>query len=309
MPPCNALIEKTFSHLPETPLSYLTTIKGVRVWVKRDDLNHPTISGNKLHKLKYNLLAAWQSQQAVISFGGAYSNHIAALATAGQLFDLITVGIIRGEELHDKTRWSPVLRRAESDGMQLHFVSRDAYRNKTNDAHIQAIIRHYPHAAVIPEGGSNSLAVNGVAECIKALKSQCHAVPTFDPQHTALFSACGTGGTLAGFIEGLYQFDFPIRIVGINVLNNDAQLQTQITQLARHHPAVNWQLINQYTFGGYAKTPPELQRFVTDIQRQFALPLEPIYTGKLVYAVFDLLNQHALPNLHDAIIYHSGGLR
>lgn len=295
-------ITKFFTTLPATPIVYLTTINHKRLYLKQDYLNHPVIQGNKLRKLKYNLLAAKQAQQPLISFGGAYSNHIAALAAAGQVFGLATVGIIRGEELAASSRWNQTLRSAHQQGMQLHFVSRKAYRQKQAHPEIQSIIQQYAQALLIPEGGSNSLSVLGSREIMTEIAA--NPIP-----FAAVFAAGGTGGTLAGLIDGVAKENLFCRVVGVSVLKGAEDLPLLIRRLSQAHQQVNWQLHSDYHFGGYAKTNAELAAFQRQFEQRFNLPLESIYTAKLSYAVFDLAAKSSPDTAENWLIYHSGGLQ
>lgn len=298
-----------FAAQSPTPIVYLTTINHKRIYLKQDYLNHPIIQGNKLRKLKYLLLAAKSSRQTLISFGGAYSNHIAALAAAGQLFSLPTVGIIRGQELAATSRWGYALKTAAQHGMQLHFVSRQAYRAKQANPEIQSIIRQYPQSMLIPEGGSNQLAVMGCKEIMTeiAANSLENSMENSATNFQAIFAACGTGGTLAGLIDGVAEQQLPMRVVGVAVLK--AALNDSILQLSQAHQTVDWQINNDYHFSGYAKSTPALIDFQQQFEQQFSLPLDAVYTAKLCYAVFDLAAKSISPQRENWLIYHSGGLQ
>lgn len=291
-----------FQHQPPTPLTYLTTVAEKRIYLKHDYLNHPTIQGNKLRKLKYNLLAAQENAQTLVSFGGAYSNHIAALAAAGKAFGLPTVGIIRGDELAERERWSHTLQTAHEHGMQLHFVSRTAYRGKANHPDIADIIQSINKARLIPEGGSNTLAVQGCMEIMAELNTQQSHID-------AVFAACGTGGTLAGLIDGAFEHNMACRLHGIAVLKGADFLRTDIAKLSQQHEQIDWQLYHDYHVSGYAKTTPQLLAFINEFHHQHAIPLEPIYTGKLFAAVFDLAKNSDDKKTENWVIYHSGGLQ
>lgn len=289
-----------------TPIRYLTTINRKSIYIKQDYLNHPSVQGNKLRKLKYNLLSAKANQQTLISFGGAHSNHIAALAAAGKQWQLPTVGIIRGEELAAPNRWCHTLNTAHANGMQLHFVNRKAYREKNNNHSITHIIAQYPNGLVIPEGGSNALAVQGSSEIIDEIRQQ---IPTELPNVDYLFAACGTGGTLAGMIDGILTNHLSCQLHGIAVLKGADFLTKDIQALSQHHAAINWDIKHHYHHGGYAKTSQDLHDFIQHFEHTYHIPLDPIYTGKLVYAVFDLAKQSTAEKGENWLIYHSGGLQ
>lgn len=297
------LITDFFQRLAPTPIRYLTTINRKHLYIKQDYLNHSSIQGNKLRKLKYTLLEAANQQQTLISFGGAYSNHIAALAAAGYIFHLPTVGIIRGEELAAQPkRWSKTLITAYQQGMQLHFVSRAAYRNKQQSTEIQAIIQQYPAHQLIAEGGSNHQSVYGSMEVMAE-------VAATQKKFTTLFAACGTGGTVAGLIDGVAKQCLCCQIIGIPVLKGNDDLTKDICQLSQAHQQVNWHLNPHYHFGGYAKTSAKLSAFQQYFEQQFQIPLDPVYTAKLCYAVFDLAANAPDNHTENWLIYHSGGLQ
>lgn len=286
-----------------TPIQYLTTINGKRIFIKRDDLNHPTIQGNKYRKLKYTLQLAQQNQHTMISFGGAYSNHIAALASAGKYFHLNTVGVIRGEELANRARWSKTLIQAQQDGMKLHFISRISYKDKELHPEISALINNYPNPLIIPEGGSNQLSLRGTGEIIEELTQQ-------PQQFQHLFAACGTGGTLAGLIDGAKTYCFQGKITGVSVLKGGDFLVRDVQTLSQHHQHIHWSLEQDYHFGGYAKSNAELSTFIEQFESHYSIVIEPIYTGKLCYAVFDLARQSpSTQSIENWLIYHSGGLQ
>lgn len=297
-------VKTLFSHGVPTPIVYLTTINGKSIYLKQDYLNHHEVSGNKLRKLKYTLLAAQQSGLALLSYGGAFSNHIAALAAAGKYVDISTIGIIRGQELSDENRWGKTLKKAASDGMRLYFVSREAYRNKSQTnphVEIKTILSKYPDAMIIPEGGSNALSVLGSAEVVKETAQQLEA--------SVIFTACGSGGTMAGFIDGVAQYTPRCRVVGVSVLKQQSALSTTVRSLSQYHQTVAWTLLEDYHFGGYAKQTKKLLDFIMQFESTYAIPLDPIYTAKLCFAVFDQARQSNAHHSENWLIYHSGGLQ
>ncbi len=233
----------------------------VRLFLKRDDLIHPDLPGNKWRKLKYNLAAAReQGHDTLLTFGGAYSNHLRATAAAGHLFGFHTIGIVRGEE---HLPLNPVLRFAVERGMKLSYVDRSAYRLK------QPPPGDY---YLIPEGGTNSLAVKGVAELAAEL----------DP-YDYVCVAVGTGGTLAGLAHGLKTG----RALGFAVLKGGEFLNDAVAELLPE-PRDNWAIDTSFHFGGYAKRPPELLAFVEDFRSRHGIALDPIYTGKMMYGIYAL---------------------
>lgn len=297
-----------------TPLTQLTSPifakYGVEVWVKRDDLNHPLIQGNKWHKLRLNIEAAQQQGKSqLLTFGGAFSNHIAATAVAAHAIEMESIGIIRGEELKEMpNRWSETLKHAHRMGMQFEFISRARYRQKNNLKYLQRLSEQYPNAYILPEGGSNSLAVAGFEQPVAQLMAQI-------PEWSHLFCAVGTGGTLAGLIKHTEQ---TIRqhaphktrfIYGIPVLKQGDSLRPIIQQWIGETGHVQWQLLTDYHFGGYAKTTPDLLAFKSEFEQQFAIPLDPVYTVKMVAAFYDQLQKGQIKAGSKVVLWHTGGLQ
>jgi 1-aminocyclopropane-1-carboxylate deaminase len=266
---------------------------GVRVFIKREDLNHPYVSGNKWWKLKYNLEEAIKlKHNTLLTFGGAYSNHIYATAAAAQELGLKSIGIIRGEEtlpLND------TLAVAKSKRMQLHYVSREAYRKKSESVFTENLHRQFGEFYLIPEGGTNTLAVKGVTEFAQTLGND------FD----YLCCAVGTGGTLAGLIN---EFRGEKSIIGFSVLKGGNFLKTEIENLLPTK-YTNWDLLTEYHFGGYAKTTPQLNQFIHAFNTNTNILIEPIYTGKLFAGVYDLISNGYFQKGSTIFVLHSGGLR
>lgn len=269
----------------------------LELWVKREDLLHPNIPGNKWRKLKYNLDEAKAQQKSVLlTFGGAYSNHIAAVAAAGKEFGFKTVGIIRGEE---HLPLNPTVDFATSQGMELQYISREHYRYKNDPEFINKLSEQFRAPYIIPEGGTNLLAVKGCTEIIQDIPIH------FD----YICCAAGTGGTIAGIIAGLAGDK---KIFGFPALKGGEFLQPEIEQLVKGYSGKqfnNWKLITEYHFGGYAKVKPELISFIKDFQEQFQIPLEPVYTGKMFYGIFDLIRKGYFPAESRIIVVHTGGLQ
>ena len=250
------LWEKLFLK-PKTPVFEVENTSGHQILIKRDDLNHQVVQGNKLRKLKYNLLNAINENHCtVITFGGAYSNHIVATAKAAHECGLKSIGVIRGEELEKNTvSWSETLIQARKYGMQFKFISRKQYRLKHQSEEVISLLNGLKKAAyIIPEGGSNKLAVQGVAEVISELKTQID-----EPDY--IFSACGTGGTLAGLIDGVNQYNWSSKVCGVPVLKAADSIASTIKDLSMHSNQVDWQLFENYHCGGYAKQTIELKEF------------------------------------------------
>ena len=283
-----------FDHIAQTiPYQSLDFAGSVQLTVKRLDLIHPQISGNKFFKLKYNLIEARQlGLKQMLTFGGAYSNHIAATAYAAQLFGFKSLGIIRGEELAHKPL-NPTLTTAQQLGMQLVFVSREKYRQKNNHDWIDELTQHYPDTYIIPEGGTNELAIQGCQEILT----------TEDLNHyDVICCAVGTGGTITGLINASSSQQ---EILGFSALKGDF-LQQDVSQLTHKS---NWKILDDYCFGGYAKTTAELLSFINNFEQQYRIPLEQIYTGKMFYGIFDLISKGYFKENAKILILHSGGLQ
>ncbi len=256
---------------------------GVRLLLKRDDLIHPDLIGNKWRKLAPNLTAA--AGRTVLTFGGAYSNHLRATAAAGRLLGLPTIGVVRGQELADRPL-NPSLARCAADGMRLHFVDRSTYRRKTEPDTLAAILRaaDAEDAYVVPEGGSNDRAVRGCQDLGAELRGHADVVAL----------ACGTGGTLAGLAAGLAPDQ---RALGIPVLKGGFLTEDirALQQGAFGGPRGNWTLDDRFHFGGYARTTPELEAFATDFEHRHGVPVERLYVAKLLYGLVALAAEGAFP--------------
>lgn len=269
-----------------------TAKTGIRLLIKREDQNHPFVSGNKWWKLKYNLEEALKIGQAtVLTFGGAYSNHIYATAAAAYELGLKSIGIIRGEETKPLNH---TLAFAESQGMMLQYVSREAYRQKTEEAFIQSLRHQFGDFYLIPEGGTNELAAKGCAEFAAQLSA--------DVDFNYLCLPLGTGGTMAGMVEGLESK----KIIGFPVLKGATFLEDEITKYTSKH---NWQLMYDYHFGGYAKITKELTEFIDQFEKQFNIPLDPIYTSKMMFGVMDLIKKNFFEAGSTILVIHTGGLQ
>ncbi|MFB6817470.1 1-aminocyclopropane-1-carboxylate deaminase/D-cysteine desulfhydrase [Streptomyces sp. NPDC056347] len=255
---------------------------GVRLVLKRDDLIHPDLPGNKWRKLAPNLRAA--AGRTVLTFGGAYSNHLRATAAAGRLLGFGTIGIVRGDELADRPL-NPVLAGCAADGMTLRFVDRSTYRAKGDPAVLEGLLSAYGECCVVPEGGSNALAAQGCTELGRELRGAADVVAV----------ACGTGGTLAGLAAGLAPSQ---RALGVPVLRGgflgDAVRGLQEATFGA--PAGNWSLDERFHFGGFARTTPALHAFADDFERRHGLPVERLYVAKLLYGLAELAGEGAFPS-------------
>lgn len=271
------------------------------VWIKRDDLIHPYISGNKWRKLKYNLHYAIQHNlHTLISYGGAYSNHLLALAAAGKAAGLRTLAIIRGEKPENL---NPVLKKMMELGLEPHYISRSEYRQK-KDIDIEQLtgIRNDDYL-LIPEGGANVLALPGVDEIWDEVET------SFD----YVITAVGTGATYAGL-----QLRGSAFVVGIAVLKGGAFLRAEAEALLHQYyqitgsPSVaqnnSGELITDYHFGGYAKAPSELKSFSKTVSEHFNIDFEPVYTGKMMYGLLDLLQKGYFKKNSKILVLHTGGV-
>ncbi len=281
-------------YILEIPTEYLPVSKnGITVAIRREDLIHPFVSGNKFRKLKYNLLQAKQeNQDTLLTFGGAFSNHIAAVAYAGKENNFKTIGIIRGEELGDKISENPTLKFAQENGMKFEFVSRNDYSNKEDTGFLNGLKEKFGSFYLIPEGGTNDLAVKG---CQEILTSQ-------DSQFDFICCAVGTGGTISGIINASLPHQ---TVLGFPALKGDF-LKKEIRKFATNQ---NWDLISDYHFGGYGKVSLELINFINNFHQNNNIPLDPVYTSKLTFGVLDLMDKDYFPKDSKILIIHTGGLQ
>ena len=265
----------------------------VKVFIRREDLIHPFVSGNKFRKLKYNLLQAKkENQHTLLTFGGAYSNHIAATAFAGKEHGFQTVGVIRGEELEAKIDENPTLQFAQDCGMKFEFVSRDTYRLKDTANFVEKLREKHGSFYLVPEGGTNEFAVNGCEEILNKA----------DEDYDFICCAVGTGGTISGLINGSFEGQ---KVLGFPALKGDF-LQKDIRNFAKNN---NFSLLNEYHFGGYGKVTSELIEFINLFYKKNKIPLDPIYTGKMVFGVIDLIQKNYFPKNAKILLIHTGGLQ
>lgn len=288
----------------KSPCQKIKAFNKVKIICKRDDLNHPLIQGNKLRKLKYNIAHALEKNcNLIATFGGAYSNHIVATAHAATLAHIKSLGFIRGEELSGKPeRWSQTLLDAKKAGMELVFLSRQQYRLKEQSDAVKNHLSPMKNCMIIPEGGSNALAVQGVAEIVDELAKQIKP-----PTH--IITACGTGGTCAGLIEGVYNQGWNTKVIGIPVLKGAKFLQKDITKLSQHHRRVDWQLFFNYHAGGYAKLTDDYFDFGKQFSSKTNIPLDKIYNVKSFFALYDLITKRQIKAGSLVVILHTGGLQ
>ncbi len=269
----------------------------IKVYIKRDDLLHPEISGNKWRKLKYNLSNASQlGFNTLLTFGGAYSNHIYAVASAGKNFGFNTIGVIRGEE---HLPLNPTLQFAVNCGMQLHYLDRTTYRNRNDISFQNSLLQKYGNAYIVPEGGSNMLALKGAAEVIQSI----------DIDYDYICCANGTGGTIAGLISGL---NGRKKVLGFPSLKGAEFLYDTIDQFVFEYNGKyikNYNLILDYNFGGYAKINYDLIKFMDELTKTNNVPLDPVYTAKMMYGINDLIKNKYFPEETKVVAVHTGGLQ
>jgi len=265
----------------------------ISLTIKREDLIHPFVSGNKFRKLKYNLLQAKvENKTTLLTFGGAFSNHIAAVAYAGKEQGFKTIGIIRGEEILDKIEENPTLKFAQENGMQFEFVTREDYRHKSEVSFIEKLKEKFGDFYLVPEGGTNELAVKG---CEEILTDE-------DAVFDYVCCAVGTGGTISGLINSALSHQ---KVLGFPALKGDF-LTDEIRIFAKKD---NWNLISDYHFGGYGKINLELIEFINAFFEENKVPLDPIYTGKMVFGVIDLIHKNYFPADSKILLIHTGGLQ
>lgn len=262
--------------------------KNIKVSVLRLDKIHPVISGNKWFKLQYYLQEAQQLQKkTIVTFGGAWSNHIVATAAACKMNGFHSIGIIRGEKAKDL---SPTLLTAKEFGMKLYFISREEYKAKK----IPPELIH-PESYFIPEGGYGEKGVKGAATILNYCNKD---------DFTHFCCAVGTGTMMAGLISASSQGQ---QVVGISVLKNNLELERNIKVLIPEKN--NFQLIHDYHFGGYAKYSNELLRFINDFYELSYIPTDIVYTSKLFFGVYELIRKNYFPAKSKLLLIHSGGLQ
>lgn len=261
--------------------------RGIELFVQREDLLHPEISGNKWRKLKYNLKEALSENKTILTFGGAFSNHIAATAAAGKDYGVKTIGIIRGDELNEES--NATLKKASENGMKLHFVSREEYRKRNDPEYLQDLSNRFNEVFVIPEGGANRLGLKGCTEILNDSFDLC-------------FVAAGTGSTAAGIIHS----EKAKTVKVVSSLKGDFLRKDINSWLGKDY---DWELLTDYHFGGYAKYPEDLKKFHEEFETKHNLLLDPVYTSKMFYGAFDYLEKHKNIKNIKVVLVHTGGLQ
>ena len=304
--------QDTFNTIKGIRKEYSPTVKvedpwleeyGVTLLIKREDLIHQEIQGNKWRKLRYNLMAAVQGDHhTILTFGGAYSNHIAASAYACWSAGLDLIGVIRGE---DTSKDNPTLAKAKALGTEFHFVSREDYRRKTEQEFIDDLKNMFGRFYLIPEGGANKEGVKGCSEILGEVEQD------FD----VVCCAMGTGTTVAGLLLSLKENQ---KLIGFPALKGGEFLKDEVLGLietARLKPihqeqsSINWELSTDYHFGGFAKMKPELVEFIEGFQNRTDIPLDPVYTGKMMFGIYDLIKKGEIEKGRKILAIHTGGLQ
>ncbi|MHA8102049.1 1-aminocyclopropane-1-carboxylate deaminase/D-cysteine desulfhydrase [Aquirufa nivalisilvae] len=283
--------EKNYLHIPSPIVELFDPLwneQNIRIFFKRDDLIHPTVSGNKWRKLKeYICIAQDNPKKGIISFGGAYSNHLYALAYVGQMLPISCMGLIRGEELDSES--NPYLSQMKAMGMELRFIDRENYRRKNIPD--QFDLDDY---WIIPEGGYSSHGIDGMKALVDEI--QQFIEPNF------LISAVGTGTTILGLAK--YS---NVTTLGVLCLNNEKEIEEHQHELRLNLPKLH--LTKDYIFGKYASRPTELIEFCETFENQHNIPIEPTYTGKMMFGVYDLLKKKYFPEGSTLVCIHTGGIK
>jgi len=263
------------------------------LFLKREDLLGDGISGNKLRKLKYNVVQAIkEGHTQIITFGGAYSNHILAASYIKKNYGIDIIGVVRGEELIDKVEENPTLKLAKQNGMQFHFVSREVYRIKMSQVFLKELKDKFGDFYLLPEGGTNELAIKGCEEILTA----------DDEKFNFVCCAVGTGGTLAGLINSSFVNQ---KVIGFSALKGDFLKEDVAALVAKN----NWDIQTDYHFGGYAKVTSELIHFMNEFKSETGIVLDPIYNGKMMYGIYDLMKKGYFPKNTSILAIHTGGLQ
>ena len=275
----------------------LITPTGVQVFILRLDLIHTTITGNKYFKLKYNLEEIKRlGQKTLLTFGGAYSNHIVATAVAGKANNIVTIGMIRGEELTETS--NPVLAKAAENGMRLHFVTREEYRKRYREEYHEELKAKFGDFYLLPEGGSNMLAVKGCSEILSAVEEKFDFVCV----------PVGTGATMAGIASSVKKTQ---QVIGFAVLANAAFLDEEVTNMAKEFTGKephNAKIIHDFHFGRYGRTTGELDKFIKRFISENNIPIEPVYTGKMLFGIYDMIKGGCFVRGEKVLIVHTGGI-
>jgi 1-aminocyclopropane-1-carboxylate deaminase len=275
----------------------------INLWLKRDDLLHPQVSGNKWRKLKYNLVAARDAGfDTLLTFGGAFSNHLYATAASGQINGLKTIGVVRGDELA-KQPLNPTLTFCQEAGMTLHFVSRADYSRKEDPHYLADLQAKFGLFYLLPEGGTNALALQGTAEILPEIVAELGFWPD------AVACSVGTGGTVLGLTQSAKNSDLApkTQILGFLALKTQHFMLPTIDNCSLITDYCS--LITDYHFGGYARTTPELLRFMHDFETRTGILIEQVYTAKMLFGIYDLARRGYFSPAATVVAVHTGGLQ
>lgn len=315
------MINNTSKYLSHSPLAFANSLTAspleqlqspflekakIKLFVKRDDLIHPLFGGNKWRKLKYNLIHARDNDfDTLLTFGGAWSNHIYATAAAGKHFKFNTIGIIRGEK---HIPLNTTLSFAEECGMQLHYVNRNQYRKKNSATFQEELKKQFGRVYILPEGGSNLLAVKGCEEIIQEINQQTDVTPNY------ICCASGSGATLAGLASAINSDTNTHHqaAIGFSVLKGADFITNDINNLLvkqEHSPTQNWRVECDFHFGGYAKINDKLIHFMKGFKSQYNITLDAVYTAKMFYGLFELIKSNTFKPGTTIVAIHSGGLQ
>ncbi|MEX2380733.1 MAG: pyridoxal-phosphate dependent enzyme [Vicingaceae bacterium] len=265
------------------------------LWIKRDDLIHPHVSGNKWRKLKYNIQAAKAGgNNVLLTFGGAFSNHIAATASAGKIAGLKTIGVIRGDEFFKDL--NSTLNFAQNEGMKLHFINRSDYARKEESGFLNELKSTFGDFFLVPEGGANEFGVKGCAEILTEEERE----------YDYICCPAGTGTTAAGVLMGMQAKQ---QLLAFSALKGGEQLAKEVLKWNDGSKSQMLQMIGSYHFGGYAKVKTELIDFTNDFYLKHQIPLDLIYTAKMMYGLYDLIQRDYFPSQSKILFIHSGGLQ
>lgn len=275
-------------------------LQRVTVSVKRDDLIHPVISGNKWRKLKHALIPAVDNKVPhIISFGGGFSNHLHALGYCCHKLDIQFTAIVRGNYSQNL---SPMLQDLRDWNTDIHYVDRKTYQLRTDSNYLATLQQQHASALLIPEGGSQLQALQGVKEIIDELQSQ----------YDFILAPVASGGTLAGLITGLAETSQQsgCQVLGIGVLKGQGYLEQLVSDLLPDEGQMkNWQINHDHHFGGYAKFNEDLIEFCHEFAQQTNIAIEPVYSGKLFFALRKLMAREYFPQGSRILVLHTGGLQ
>jgi 1-aminocyclopropane-1-carboxylate deaminase len=274
--------------LIQTLSGSLFETNGIKADTLRLDLIHTHVSGNKWYKLKYHIAEALAAgKKGLLSYGGAWSNHLVAMAFASNEMGLRSAAVIRGEE---PQVYGPALQQMKDLGMELVFVSRAEYKDKI-------VLPGYEDYQIVPEGGSGELGIKGASEILKEVQGD----------YSHIICAVGTGTTMAGIINSAHRYQ---HVVGISALKVADTTDNELLQyIGAHTTKNNYSIQFGYHFGGYAKRTDELIAFMNSLYAEEKIPTDFVYTGKLFYAVYDLLSAGYFPHNSHLLVMHSGGLQ